>query len=182
MPCPWPSSTPRTRSIGPAQRLIVGASGRAAVGGKTGPNPTDRRKRGGKQHVPTDAQGMPLAALVTGAHRHDVTQLLPLLEAMPPVRGKRGHPRRRPDCIQGDRAYESEPHRQELRALGITPVLPKRGTAQGSGLGIHRWVVERTLAWLPQWRRLRGRDERRAGIHEALLTLACALICWRYLV
>ena len=62
------------------------------MGEKAGPNPTDRRKRGSKHHVLTDAQGIPLAALVTGAHRHDVTQLLPLLEAIPPVRGSVGAP------------------------------------------------------------------------------------------
>jgi transposase len=151
------------------------------VGKKTGPNPTARRKCGSKHHVLTDAQGIPLAAVVTGAHRHEITQLLPLLEAIPPVRGKRGRPRRRPCCVQGDRGYDSEPHRQELRARGITPVLAKRGTAHGSGLGIYRWVVERTLAWLPQWRRLRVRYERRADIHEAFLTLGCALIGWRHL-
>jgi transposase len=152
------------------------------VGEKTGPHPTDRRKRGSKHHVLTDAQGIPLAALVTGAHRHDVTQLRPLLEAIPPVRGKRGRPRRRPRRIQGDRGYDSAPHRRELRARGITPVLAKRGTAHGSGLGIYRWVVEQTLAWLPQWRRLRVRYERRADMHKAFLTLGCALICWRYLL
>ena len=129
----------------------------------------------------TDAQGIPLAALVTEAHRPDVTQLLPLLEAIPPVRGKRGRPRRRPRRVQGDRGDDSEPHRQVLRAWGITPVLAKRGTDHGSGLGVSRWVVERTLAWLPQWRRLRVRYERRADMHEAFLTLGCALICWRYL-
>ncbi len=181
MPCSWPRSTPRTRSIGPAPWWIVGVSGRSEVGGKTGPNPTDRRRLGSKHHVLTDARGIPWAALVTGAHRHDVTQLLPLLEAIPPVRGTRGRPRRRPDCVQGDRAYDAEPHRQALRARGITPVRATRGTAHGSGLGIYRWVVERTLAWLPQWRRLRVRYERRADMHEALLTLGCALICWRYL-
>ena len=173
---------PPTRSIGLAPLWIVGVSGRSAVGKKTGPSPTDRRKRGSKHHVLTDAQGIPLAALVTGAHRHDVTQLLPLLEAIPPVRGKRGRPRRRPHRVQGDRGYDSEPHRQELRARGIIPILAKRGTGHGSGLGVYRWVVERTLAWLPQWRRLRVRYERRADIHEAFLTLGCALICWRYLV
>jgi transposase len=132
--------------------------------------------------VLTDARGIPLAASVTGAHRHDVTQLLPLLEAIPPVQGRPGRPRRRPHRVQGDRGYDSEPHRQELRALGITSVLAKRGTDHGSGLGLYRWVVERTLAWLPQWRRLQVRYERRADIHEAFLTLGCALICWRYLV
>ena len=113
----------------------------------------------------TDAKGIPLAAILTGANRHDVTQLLPLIEAIPPVRGKRGRPRRRPDQVQGDRGYDSEPHRQTLRALGVIPVIAKRFTEHGSGLGVHRWVVERTLAWLHQFRRLRIRYERRADIH-----------------
>jgi transposase len=48
-------------------------------------------------------------------------------------------------------------------------------------LGIFRWVVERTLAWLHQNRRLRIRYERRDDIHEAFLSIGCALICWNYL-
>lgn len=100
----------------------------------------------------TDAKGIPLAAILTGANRHDVTQLLPLVAAIPPVRGKRGRPRRRPDRVQGDRAYGSEPHREVLRSLGIQPILAQRLTEHGSGLGVHRWVVERTLAWLHQFR------------------------------
>lgn len=151
------------------------------VGEKTGPNPTDRRKLGSKHHVITDAKGIPLAARLTGANRHDVTQLLPLVAAIPPVRGQPGRPRRRPDQIQGDRAYDSEPHRKALRLLGIRPVLARRSTEHGSGLGVYRWVVERTLAWLHQFRRLRIRYERRADIHEAFLSLGCSLICFRRL-
>jgi transposase len=152
------------------------------VGKKPGPNPTDRRKPGSKHPLLTDAHGIPLAAVVTGAHRHDITQLLPLLAAVPAVGGKPGPPRRRPQRVQGDRGYDSEPHRRELRAMGITPVLAKRRQAHGSGLGVYRWVVERTLAWLPQYRRLRVRYERRADIHEAFLSIGCALICFRYLL
>ena len=40
--------------------------------------------------------------LLTGANVHDSTQLQPLVEAIPPVRGKRGLPRRRPEMVQGD--------------------------------------------------------------------------------
>lgn len=129
----------------------------------------------------TDANGIPLAARLSGANRHDITELQPLVEAIPPVRGKRGRPRRWPDRVQGDRAYDSEPHRQWLRRLGIEPVLAKRNTPHGSGLGVYRWVVERTLAWLHQFRRLRIRYERRPELHEAFTSLACALICWRFL-
>jgi transposase len=61
------------------------------------------------------------------------------------------------------------------------PWLAKRNTEHGSGLGRWRWVVERTFAWLNQFRRLRVRYEKRADIHEGLLLLGCALICWNFL-
>ena len=129
----------------------------------------------------TDACGTPLAMILTSANAHDVTQLLPLMDAIPAVKGKPGRPRRRPQRAQGDRAYDSEPHRRELRRRGIEAVLAKRNTEHGSGLGVFRWVVERTISWLHQFRRLRIRYERRPEIHEALMSLACSLICWRLL-
>ena len=118
---------------------------------------------------------------VTGANAHDVTELLPLVDAVPAVAGKRGRPRRRPLRVQGDRAYDSGPHRQALRRRGIAPVLAKRNTEHGSGLGVYRWVVERTISWLHQMRRLRTRYERRADIHEAFLTLGCIVVCGHFL-
>jgi len=150
-------------------------------GQKTGPNPTDRRKNGSKHHVITDANGIPLAATITGANRHDITQLIPLVEAIPPIAGKQGRPRKRPDVVQGDRGYDSQPHRLVLRLLNIKTLLAKRRTANGSGLGKTRWVVERTLAWLHQLRRLRVRYERRSDIHEAFLAIGCIIICWNQL-
>ena len=103
-----------------------------------------------------------------------------LVEAIPPVRGKRGRPRRRPDSLYGDRAYDSDKHRDELRAMRIDPHLAKRGTGNGSGLGVIRWVVERTIAWYHGMRRLRIRWERRDDIHEAFLGLATCIITWRH--
>ena len=129
----------------------------------------------------TDGGGIPLAVILTAANAHDVTQLLPLIDAIPAIKGKPGRPRRRPQRVQGDRAYDSEPHRQQLRLRGIEAVLAKRNTEHGSGLGVFRWVVERTISWLHQFRRLRIRYERRPEIHEALMSLACSLICWRSL-
>lgn len=165
-----------------SRALADSASSRAVHGGaKTGPNPTDRRKKGSKHHLLVDAQGTPLAATLTGAQRHDVTQLLPLVEGIPPVRGRRGRPRRRPTIVQADRAYDSQPHREQLRARGIRPLLARRRTPHGSGLGKTRWVVERSLAWLHQFRRLRTRYERRADIHQAFLLLGTTLICWNAL-
>ena len=175
-----------TVTCGRSDRLVAGGGGQCFSAGRfggaqVGPNPTDRRKAGSKHHLITDANGIPLAAILTGANRHDVTQLLPLVDAIPPIAGKVGRPRCRPDRVQGDRGYDSEPHRRQLRARGIEPVLARRRTPHGSGLGTTRWVVERTLSWLHQFRRLRVRWERRADIHEAFLTLACIRICHREL-
>jgi transposase len=149
---------------------------------KTGPSPVDRRKLGSKHHLITDANGTPLASLLTGANAHDVTQLLPLVEAIPPIRGIVGRPRRRPSLLLADRGYDSKAHRQALRARRIRPVIARRKTAHGSGLGSDRWVVERTLSWLRQHRRLLIRYDRTAEIHEAFLSLACSLICLRTLL
>jgi transposase len=151
---------------------------RDAGGKKTGPNPTDRRKLGSKHHLIVDAQGIPLAVILTGANRHDITQLDALVAAIPHIRGKQGRPLRKPRIVQGDRGYSSEPHRQRLRECGITPVLAKIGAPHGSGLGRTRWVVERSIAWLHSVRRLKIRYERYAHVHEAFLSLACSLICW----
>ena len=99
-----------------SRALIDSASSKAPKGGElTGPNPTDRRKKGSKHHVITDARGVPLATELTGANRHDTTQLLPLVDAIPPIRGPRGRPRRRPERVQGDRAYDSKKNREGLR-------------------------------------------------------------------
>jgi transposase len=132
--------------------------------------------------VLTDAAGIPLAVTLTGANAHDVTQLLPLVDAVPAVAGKPGRPRRRVAKVQGDRAYGSRAHEQQLRRRGMEPELGHRFTEHGSGLGKTRWVVERTIAWLHQQRRLRVRFERRADIHDAFLKLGCAMICWKHVL
>ena len=123
-----------------------------------------------------------MVVTLTGANAHDITQLLPLVDAIPPLQGERGRPCFRPARVQGDRAYHSKPHEAELRKRNIQPVLAHRGTAHGSGLGTTRWVVERTISWLHQYRRLRVRYERRVDIHEAFLTLGCVLICCKFAV
>jgi len=124
---------------------------------------------------------VPVSVTLTGANRNDVTQLLPLVDAIAPIRGTRGGPLRKPKVIYADRGYDSESHRERLRDRGIKPVIAKRRTEHGSGLGKFRWVVERTHSWLHNFRRLRIRFDRRADIHEAFLRLACSLVCWNTL-
>jgi transposase len=128
-----------------------------------------------------DSTGIPLAWTVTGGNRHDVTQLIPLLDAVPAVRGKVGRPRRRPQRLTADRGYDSVKHRRELQLRGITPEVASRKAEHGSGLGRFRWVVERTFAWLHKFKRLLIRYDRRHEIHQAFLALGCCLVCFRRL-
>jgi transposase len=161
---------------------VDGSHLRALKGGDaTGRSPVDRGKTGSKHHVIVDAHGIPLAATVTGGNRNDVTQLLPLIHAVPPIRGKRGRPRQRPGMLYADRGYDHDIYRRQVRELGIRPLIARRGTEHGSGLGKNRWVVEAAFALLHWFRRLRIRWEIRADIHQAFLTLGCAIICWRRL-
>src|SRR5436309_1623852 len=129
----------------------------------------------------TDAQGVPLKVTVTGANVPDVKQVVPLVDQVQPVPGKVGRPRQRPEKLYADRAYDSEPHREELRKRGIDPQIARRGTEHGSGLGVYRWVVERTHSWFHQFRRLRLRTDRRVVIHEAFVALASAMISLSFL-
>ena len=118
---------------------------------------------------------------LTGGNRNDITQLIPLVERVPAVRGKVGRPRHRPDRLTGDRGYDHDKYRRQLWQRGIKPEIARRQTQHGSGLGRHRWVVERTFAHLHQYKRLLVRYDRRADIHEAFLTIACCLVCYRRL-
>ncbi len=67
---------------------------------------------------------------------------------------------------------------RSLEEEGYHPAIARRGVESSERLGRHRWVVERTLSWLNRYRRLKVRYERRADVHQGLLELGCALICW----
>ncbi|GHE14362.1 hypothetical protein GCM10010339_84620 [Streptomyces alanosinicus] len=111
----------------------------------------------GRQRAPPDRRGArhPARGITTGGDRKDVTRLIPLIQAVPPIRGKRGRPLRRPKHLYADRGHDHEVYRDKVRRFQITPHLAQRGTGHGSGLGGYRWVVEGTIA-LPHWfRRLR---------------------------
>jgi hypothetical protein len=51
----------------------------------------------------------------------------PLVEAIPAARGRRGRPCRRPDALYGDRGYDHDKYRKQVREVGITPLIARQG-------------------------------------------------------
>jgi transposase len=163
-------------------RAAIDATFARAFGGveESGKNPTDRGRPGVKQHLLSDPHSIPLAAATTPANVPEIKVLEPLIATAGPLDDD-GEPRHRPEAVYGDRAYDSEPHRQTLRDQGIDPHLAKRNTEHGSGLGTHRWVVERLNSWLHGFRKLRFVTEKTAEMQYAFLNLALSIICFRVL-
>jgi IS5 family transposase len=128
-----------------------------------------------------DRHGIPLAVTLSAANVHDSQMMEATVDAIPPIRQRRGRPRRRPTKLHGDKGYDFGVKRRALRARGIVPRIARRGIDSKERLGRHRWVVERTHSWLNRFRRLKVRYERDAEVHLAFLELGCALICWRFL-
>ena len=122
-----------------------------------------------------------MATRLTGANGHDSKIFEELVDAVPLIRTPTGHRRKRPAKLHADKAYDIPRCRQALHRRRIKVRIARRGIDSSQRLGRHRWVVERTLAWLARYRRLTIRYERRADIHQAFLTLGCALICFKRL-
>ncbi len=125
-----------------------------------------------------------MAVRLSAANAHDSTQLIPLVDAIPPIlgpRGRPGRPRKRPAKLHADKAYDSSTLRRALRARRIAPPIARRGIDSSERLRRHRWVVERSLSWLLGFRRLGIRYEQRADTLQGMVHLGCALICLRFL-
>jgi IS5 family transposase len=121
-----------------------------------------------------------LAVALSAANTHDSMLLEQVIDAVPAVKGPRGRPgrpRKRPAKLHGDKGYDYPRCRKALRRRGITPRIARRGIESNQRLGRHRYVAERSLAWLVGYRRLQVRYERRADVLLGFLSLACALIC-----
>jgi IS5 family transposase len=158
-----------------------GQRARQKRGPKTGPNPTDRGKPGSKRHLVVDRHGIPRAFLLTAANVPDQVVFEELIEAIPPIKRPRGRPRQRPTKLHADKGYDIRRCRRYLGRRGIRCRIARKGIESPTRLGRHRWVVERTLSWLSQFRRLTIRYERRDDIHKAFLRIGCALICLRFI-
>jgi IS5 family transposase len=125
-----------------------------------------------------------LAVGLSAANPHDSVLLEAVVDAVAPVKGPRGRPgrpRKRPAKLHLDKGYDYPRCRVALRRRGITPRIARRGVESSKRLGRHRYVVERSLAWLVGFRRLQVRDERRADVLLGFVRLACALICLKSL-
>jgi len=129
----------------------------------------------------TDGAGLPLAESITLANTHDSREALPLVDEIPRVKTLRGALRQRPDELHADKGYDYARVRRGLRQRHIQPRIARRGVESSARLGRHRWLVERTFAWLKFFRRLIIRYKVRDDIHFAFLQLACCLILVRRL-
>jgi transposase len=154
---------------------------RAKGGGEqTGPNPTDRGRKGSKHHLLTDRQGIPLVVELTAANVNEGTILPELLDAVPPSADAPGKPRR-PAKLHADKGYDAQAIRAALLEPHIQPRIARKGVESSTRLGRYRYVVERTFDWLHQFRRLATRHDRRADGQQAFLTLGPVLIACNFL-
>ena len=150
--------------------ILDSCSVRAKRGGDlTGPNPTDRAKRGTKYHIAVDGGGVPVACVVTAANVNDTQVFERLFLAAFAVMA-------RIRTVFADKGYDAEHHRDLCRKFGTKPRIHKRGQPRGSGLGKHRWPVERSNAWLLENKRLALRYDRLGFVMQPLLQAACMFL------
>lgn len=118
---------------------------------------------------------------MSAANTNDADALKPLVRAIPAIRSRRGLRRRKPGKLHADKAYDHADLRRWVRERGIVVRIARKGIETSKRLGRHRWVIERTIAWLFGYRRLGIRYERKANHFCAFLTLAAALTCYKKL-
>src|SRR2546427_9288922 len=144
-----------------------------------------KRGKGTKWMVLVDGQGLPLGVRLESASPSEVTLAEATLDEVRVPRRK-GRPRQKPERVIGDRGYDSDPLRQRLQKRGIELIAPYRKNNQGRRyedgrkLRKRRWIVERTNAWLGQFRRLLVRHEHLLSTYRAFFYLACFWITLRH--
>jgi transposase len=153
--------------------ILDTCSARAKRGGDlTGPNPTDRGKRGSKYHIATDGDGVPVACAATAADVNDTLVFERLFLAAFAVMA-------RIRTVFADKGYDAEHHRELCRRFGAEPQIHKRGRPRGSGLGKRRWPVGRSNAWVLENKRLALRYDRLGFVIQSLLQAACIFLVAR---
>jgi transposase len=134
-----------------------------------------------KTHVLSDRAGLPLALGVSGANMHDSQAFEPLIQGVPKIRSRSGPRRRKPAKVHADKAYDIPDCHRALRERRIGDRITRRGIESSARLGRHRWIIERTIAWLGGYRRLALRYERHGHLFAAFLALAAALTRYKRL-
>jgi transposase len=164
-------------------QAMDGAMTKAPLGKEqTGPNPTDRAKRGVKRSLLVEGNGVPLGVAVDGASRNDFKMARVTLESIPIDRPK--PTKEDPQHLCLDKGYDYD----EVRALGkefgyTLHIRPRNEEAQTLkrqvGFKARRWVVERTHSWMNRFRSILIRWEKKVENYMGLLHLACAFITYR---
>ena len=136
--------------------------------------------------VLVDGQGIPLGVHLSPANINEVALAEATLAQVAVPRAGAGRPRRNPERIVADRGYDSFGLWDRLKRRGIDLIAPHLTTRthrfqDGRGLRRYRrrWIVERTNAWLHNFRRLVTRYERHVEHYRAFLHAACMLITLR---
>ncbi len=157
--------------------VVDGCITKAPCGGeKSGRSPVDRGKQGLKRSTMTDASGIPLHLVSSGANRHDAPLLAPTLAGLD-VFG----PRSTEVTVHLDRGYDRATSRTLLVGLGRTGVIARKGIPAPLQVG-SRWVVERTQSWMNGFGKLRRCTERTGTVVDFYLFLAAAFVVTRALI
>jgi transposase len=147
-----------------------------------------KRGKGTKLMVLVDGRGTPLGLHVDSASPSEMKLLIPTLETVKVASSTcSGRPRQNPEILVADKGYDSNQCRKDLADRNIEPAIPARSNnprathQDGRRLRRYkkRWIVERTNAWIQNFRRLVVRYESSAEIFTALVHMACALIVLR---
>lgn len=152
------------------------------AGKKSGPNPTDRAKRGVKRSLLTEGHGVPIGLAVEGANRHDMKMVRDTIESLVVPRPKPTQKKQQHMCL--DAGYDYDEVRETLQEFGFTAHIRSRGEEaqeirKEAGKRARRWVVERTHSWLNRFRRILIRWDKKPRTYIAFLHFACALIAFR---
>ena len=136
--------------------------------------------------VVVDGAGVPLGSQLTSASPAEVTLAESTLSRIQKTMGRRG---KKPRRVIADRAYDSDPLRERLLQKDILLIAPHRRGRTKPAFNDGRWMrryrkrwrVERTFAWLGNYRRLVVRYDYHLLMYQAFFHLACLLITLRYL-
>jgi putative transposase len=126
-----------------------------------------------------DGRGVPLSIVVTGANRHDVTQIELVLDEIIIAR-----PENIEQHLCADKGYSGEPALQAIMVRGYIPQIKPRGQEIQEkktipGYVSRRWVVEVSHSWFNRFRKLLVRYEKLTATYLALLHMAAAIIAFR---